>query len=368
MTLPILQFGTGRFLQAHVDFFVSEALTRNEAIGRIAVVQTSDSPQGKARAAAFNRQGGFPVHIRGLQNGQSVDRVVTVDSIGHASIAADDWPKVVDRFVAETKVVVSNTADRGYELTDDDRPENLPNVSFPAKLTALLRARFHAGASPLSLIPCELISGNASILRDLVLGIAARWGEGAGFREFVTDGCVWANSLVDRIVAEPLEPLGAVAEPYAIWAIEDRPGLAVPCRHPDVVVTDDLQRYERLKLHILNLGHTYLADIWLTEHRRDDEIVLEMMNDPAVRPSLDTLYDDEVLPIFDAIGLGNAAPVYRDSVIERFSNPYLKHRVRDIAGNHATKKQRRIGRLLELAVAAGAKGPFPRLTALVQGG
>ena len=67
--------------------------------------------------------------------------------------------------------------------------------------------------------------------------------------------CLWVNSLVDRIVSEPLEPLGAVAEPYALWAIENRPGLEPPCRHADVVVTDDLKRYERLKLFLLNLGH-----------------------------------------------------------------------------------------------------------------
>ena len=43
MSYPILQFGTGRFLQAHVDLFVSEALAAGKALGRIAVVQTTDS-------------------------------------------------------------------------------------------------------------------------------------------------------------------------------------------------------------------------------------------------------------------------------------------------------------------------------------
>jgi len=45
MALPILQFGTGRFLQAHVDLFVSQALARGEALGGIAVVQTTSSVQ-----------------------------------------------------------------------------------------------------------------------------------------------------------------------------------------------------------------------------------------------------------------------------------------------------------------------------------
>ena len=38
MAFPILQFGTSRFLQAHVDLFVSEALERGEAAGKIAFI------------------------------------------------------------------------------------------------------------------------------------------------------------------------------------------------------------------------------------------------------------------------------------------------------------------------------------------
>jgi tagaturonate reductase len=50
---PILQFGASRFLQAHVDLFVSEALPRGEAMGRIAVAGTTGSPESRRRIAAF---------------------------------------------------------------------------------------------------------------------------------------------------------------------------------------------------------------------------------------------------------------------------------------------------------------------------
>jgi mannitol-1-phosphate/altronate dehydrogenase len=50
---PILQFGTSRFLQAHVDLFVSQALARGEAMGRIAVVQTTSSKESRKRLDAF---------------------------------------------------------------------------------------------------------------------------------------------------------------------------------------------------------------------------------------------------------------------------------------------------------------------------
>jgi tagaturonate reductase len=81
-----------------------------------------------------------------------------------------------------------------------------------------------------------------------VLRVLDDWDAPIAARRRIGEDSVWVNSLVDRIVSQPLEPLGAVAEPYALWAIEDRAGLEPPCSHPDVKLTNDLKRYERLKL------------------------------------------------------------------------------------------------------------------------
>jgi len=50
---PILQFGTSRFLLAHADLFVSQALDKDEAIGRIAIVQTTGNAESLKRVAAL---------------------------------------------------------------------------------------------------------------------------------------------------------------------------------------------------------------------------------------------------------------------------------------------------------------------------
>ena len=70
---PILQFGTSRFLQAHADLFVSEAAQSGQALGNITIVQTTNSAQGAARVAAFREASGYPVRIRGWQDGAQVD-------------------------------------------------------------------------------------------------------------------------------------------------------------------------------------------------------------------------------------------------------------------------------------------------------
>ncbi len=366
METPIIQFGTSRFLQAHVDLFVSEALTRGEALGRIAVVQTTTSPGSRKRIEAFNRLPSFPVLIRGLEDGQVVDRRVEVASVTRAFDAGSDWDAVEDVFVRQARAVVSNTGDRGYELDPADTPSDRVPRSFPAKLTKLLHARFRHDACPLDLFPCELITGNGAVLRDTVLHVAQAWKLEAEFQAWLAERCRWPSSLVDRIVSEPLEPIGAVAEPYALWAIEALPGLEPVCRHPAIVVTSDLEHYERLKLLILNLGHSYLAECWLLDERPTEETVLEVLADAELRAALDEVYDREVLPVFAALGFAEQAANYRRTVMQRFGNPFLRHRLADIATNHEAKKARRMGTLVELARQHLPELAQPRLTAALR--
>ena len=359
---PILQFGASRFLQAHVDLFVSDALPRGEAMGRIAVAGTTGSAESRRRVAAFAAGQPYPVLVKGLRDGAIVDESVEVSSVGLGVDAATQWEELKRLFIA-ARCAVSNTADRGYETHPSDLHDTGPPRSFPAKLAKLLLARHSAGAGPITLFPCELTPGNGRVLRGVVLEMLDRWQAPETARRWVADECVWVNSLVDRIVSEPLEPLGAVAEPYALWAIEDQPGLELPCRHPAIVVAADLKPYEGLKLFILNLGHTYLAEIWAGENGAPGLTVREAMADERMRARLDALYDEEVLPVFAGIGMGDEAKAYLKTVIERFSNPFLEHRLAEIFTNHEAKKQRRFGGLIELAEANGVRVRQPRLKA-----
>lgn len=354
----ILQFGTSRFLLAHADFFVSEALARDEAVGTIAVVQTTSNPQSARRIAALNEGNGYPVIIRGLVNGAPSETEHQATGVTAAYSAHDDWAAVLD-LGTTVDVILSNTGDKGYELDSNDNssllaePQTLPK-SFPAKLIVLLHHRWQRNPdTPLSLFPCELIPRNGDKLRSILLTMANDWKLPDGFIQWLQTKCVFANSLVDRIVSEPLEPAGAIAEPYALWAIEKVDGLTLPCVHGDIVVTDDLARYERLKLYLLNLGHSVIAEQWLKNSRPNDEIVLEAMQDETIRNELEAIWREEVLPVFAADGLGAEAESYIVSVRERFLNPFLKHRIADIAANHKEKKQRRFAPMIARAEELG---------------
>jgi tagaturonate reductase len=371
MSEPILQFGTSRFLLAHVALFVSHALQRGDAIGGINVVQTTGNPVSHARVAALSRPGGYPVRIRGRENGTAVDKLVTCDAIRAAWIADRDWAAVRRAMVEDVRVVVSNTGDMGYRLDERDTADLLSNDavvprSYPAKLLALLHARWRERAGDgVSILPCELVENNGDTLREIVIELAEQWSSPEPFVDYLRERCVWVNSLVDRIVSEPIEPVGAVAEPYALWAIERRAGMTLPCTHESIVLTDDLRSYERLKLFFLNLGHTWLAERWLMEQRSPSQTVLDAMRDSSMRADVEAVWQEEVLPIFAAMVMGDRAQDYLESVRERFLNPYLVHRIADIAQNHVAKVQRRILPLIELADSLSLHDGQPRLRGLL---
>ncbi len=373
---PILQFGTSRFLQAHVDLFVSEALKHEpaRALGRVTVVQSTSNETSRARIDALRASSVYPVRIRGRRFGEVIDRIIECDAIGEALNASSDWPAIRELARRDVKVVVSNTGDTGYTLFPEDTALNLTvdtpaPRSFPAKLLVLLHDRHQAGAGPITLLPCELVSRNGDTLRDVVIGLADEWKVERGFIDYLRRDCVWVNSLVDRIVSEPIHPVGAVAEPYALWAIERQPGMTLPCDHASIVLTDDLAHYERLKLFLLNLGHSMLAQRWLDDASANPKLtVLEAMNRAPFRDELEATWHEEVLPVFKALGQLQAASDYLIDVRERFENPFLHHRLADIAQHHTQKKERRFQPVIDTARTLGLDLRQARLTkALSQG-
>lgn len=370
----ILQFGTGRFLLAHVDLFVSEALATGQAAGGILVVQTTRSPASAARTAALATGTGYPVRIRGLDKGQPVDRTVQCTGVVEAVHADNSWARVCEALATHVRVIVSNTADTGYRLDPEDSPTLLEEParaprSFPAKLLALLHRRWlHSPRAPLSILPCELIERNGQTLLSIVAALARAWQLAGPFVEWLGEHCVWADSLVDRIVSEPIAPVGAIAEPYALWAVERQPGLVMPCSHPAIVLTDELDHYVRLKLFLLNGGHTFLAECWRRDGLAADLTVAQAMNDAALRRELEALWADEIVPVFAWLGKQSAAEHYLVALRERLCNPFLAHHLADIAHDHAQKKQRRFAPIVSLAAQHGLSIPQTRLRAALAGG
>ncbi|MDE1916854.1 MAG: mannitol dehydrogenase family protein [Sphingomonadales bacterium] len=363
----ILQFGTSRFLQAHVDLFAWEARCSGQSVGDIVIVQVSKDAERARRLDAFSDPAGFPVIVRGLDAGLPVERSIQVRSVTRGLAAARDWDELRRLFIEDAGYVVSNTGDNGFAISDADRLKAQDDVApsgYCAMLVSLLHQRWRAGRPGVTCLPCELLASNGTVLRGIVVGLAREQGLEPAFLRWLETQCLWVNTLVDRIVSEPLAPAGAVAEPYALWAVEDQPGLRLPFTHPALVLTGDLAPYERLKLHILNLGHSWLAEAWHVAGAAPMATVREAMETPEILAGLQDLYAQEVVAGFAAHGLEDAARAYVATTLERFANPFLDHRLGDIFSNHAAKIDKRIARFIVWVDASGNRLAMPRLRAL----
>ncbi|HEV3144667.1 MAG TPA: altronate dehydrogenase [Gemmataceae bacterium] len=339
----VLQFGAGRFLRAFADLFIHHANVAGQHIGRVAVVQST----GDDRAGLLNQSGGkYHVVVRGLECGQTVDRVEEVASISRALVASQQWDEIL--MIARSpdlRFVLSNTTEAGYNLDPTDQADSAAPKSFPAKLLAVLKVRFDAGKPGLTIIPCELQEHQADKLLAIVLQLAQSWKYPADFANWLQSKCVWLHTLVDRIVVGPpkdhpftgKDPLLIMAEPFAFWALQDKPGAFPFVRNPAIVRTPNVQPYFLRKVRILNGAHSALL---IKARPRGFVTVREAMNDPVLSAWLERLLFEEIVPTLE--GRVDGPNGFAKQTLERFRNPFLEHKLSDIAQHHESKVKVRL--------------------------
>jgi tagaturonate reductase len=334
----VLQFGSGKFLRGFADLFIHQANQEGQAVGRIVVVQTT----GENRANLLAQQGGrYHVAVRALSDGKVVDEILESASISRALVASRQWPEILTVACSPAlRAILSNTAERGYELDPGDGPELAPPRSFPAKLLQVLKQRFEAGLPGLTILPCELFENNADKLLAIVLGLAASWKLPLALKEWLQTACTWRNALVDRIVcSQPTDiarlrddPLAVAAEPYALWAIEDKDQRWDLFRHQALKVTRNVQPFFLRKVRILNAAHTAMLSQALPKRYAT---VREAVLDPEIAAWLHRLLFKEIVPILE--GRVEDPHGFAQQTLVRFQNPFLVHKLADITVYHEAK-------------------------------
>ena len=354
----ILQFGGGNFLRAFTDLFVHEANQAGQHVGRVVIVQ---STAGQRANLINDQQGSYHVVVRGLENGRPVDRVQQVSSVSRGLEANRQWDQVLALVRSpELRWIVSNTTESGYALDPADKPNDAPPRSFPAKLIRVLHERFQAGGSALTILPCELFEKNADKLRGIVVQLALTWKLEEAFIAWLQRECLWLNTLVDRIVTgKPVEhPLLAqdqlltVAEPFALWAVEQSPRSDDFFTHPAILRVPDVMPYTLRKVRILNGAHTAMVCKALPLGLK---IVREVVQHPELGPWLRRLIFDEIVPTLE--GRVDGPREFAEQTLERFANPYQEHKLTSIVAYNQDKMKLRILPTREEYVAKFGKTP-----------
>jgi tagaturonate reductase len=353
----ILQIGDGNFLRGFVDWMVDVANGTDLMNAEVTMVQ----PLERGIAELMKAQDQlFTVLLRGVQNGQPVQSKRLVSCVRDTLNPYTQWDTMLTTMQDPLlRFIVSNTTEAGIAYAPEALVDGQCPANFPAKVTALLRARFQAlGGSPesgLVFLPTELIEANGSKLKACVLQFAQAWALPTEFVAWVETHNVFCNTLVDRIVpgfpaaeADALyaefdykDPLTVAAEPFLLWVIEGPSQIAdeLPLHKAglDVVWTDDLQPYRTRKVRILNGAHTASS---LASYCAGLNAVREMTEDPVVSRYLNQVMFDEIVPFVPLPDAERKA--YAKTIMERFANPHIRHELISIALNSVSKWQVRV--------------------------
>ncbi|VTR78918.1 tagaturonate reductase [Cellulomonas hominis] len=373
--VTVLQFGGGNFLRGFADWMIHRANQAGVMDAGVAVVHATAQPD-PAFDLLREQDGLFHVYLEGVKDGVPVRDITRVDCVQEVVAAHTEFARYRELYLRpELQVVLSNTTEAGIVYVEGDDLSAQPPASFPAKVTALLHDRFrhYAGAPDkgLAFVACELIEDNGSTLRAHVLRHAAAAGLGEDFAAWVREACSFSDTLVDRIVPGfPRDDIDRIqqeigysdrlvvkGEYFHVWAIggDDRVREVLPLDRAglDVRFMPDIRPFRAQKVRILNGSHTALSAIGLL---LGHESVREAYADPDLRAYLDRLVADEVLATVP--GDRAALDAFAAGILERFTNPYLHHRLGDIALNAVSKWRTRNLPVYADSAAAGAPAPL----------
>lgn len=354
----ILQFGEGNFLRGFVDYFINGLNEKANFDTSVILVQ----PLAQGMGEVINAQGGkYTTILRGKQNGELVEEITKNTAVSRCINPYAEFDAFIELAnKPELQFVISNTTEAGIAFDDACKIDDMPAASFPGKVTQFLYARYKAfdGAMDKGLIfiACELIDFNGRALKKCVMQYIDLWKLEDGFKAWVENACTFASSLVDRIVtgfprgeeaawAERLgyeDKLMVTAEYFHLWVIEgmnDKKDLLPLDQYGyNVIFTDDIVPYKKRKVRILNGAHTMSV---MAAHLCGLETVKEMMDDEIMGKYVRKGIFEEVIPTIDGLSKAELED-FAGSVMERFENPYIRHRLLDICLNSTAKYKERV--------------------------
>lgn len=328
----IVHLGVGGFHRAHLATYVDELCAAGHRDWSI--VGAGVLPGDATMNEVLTRQDHlYTLLVRGTD--ETTIRVIgSIVDFVHAGV---DPAPIVERIAdPRTQIVSMTVTEGGYPV--DDSGEYLatsatagPSSAFGV-IAAGLAGRYANGAGPVTVISCDNIIGNGGVARAATLGEAAPYG--TELIEWITEHVSFPNSMVDRITPATTDDDRAwlaghtglvdgwpvVTEPFRQWVIEDNfAGDRLPLEQMDVIVTDDVEPYELMKLRLLNAGHSCLAYLAAL---LGIEMVHEALADDDIHRFLVQFLAVEARPAVPDVG-GIDLDDYIDSLVERFSNPNI---------------------------------------------
>lgn len=353
----IVHVGVGGFHRAHEAMYIDQLLhdSSNENWGICGVaLLTFDQ---KIYNVLKDQDGLYTLVVKEL-DGSLTKRVIgsIVDYL-----YAPDSPKAVIEKMAnpEVKIITLTITEGGYNLNEATGEFNFENpqiihdsknpespITIFGYLTQALKLRKEQNSGAVTILSCDNIEGNGHVTKKMLLSYV-QFAE-PELLDWIESNVSFPNSMVDRItpatmpadIAELKEVSGiedqwpVVCESFQQWVIEDdfiagRPNL----ESVGVQFVKNVAPFEKMKLGLLNAGHTVVGILGsLMGYSTIDEAV----TDPNIGTFLANYLDAEVTPILrDLDGMDLTA--YKQMLIKRFSNVYIKDQIDRICSETSAK-------------------------------
>ena len=355
----IVHLGLGAFHRAHQALMTEAVLNSGDLAWGIVGAGMQSSGM---RDALVPQDGLFAV----AEYGADAERISVVGAIVDVLGGAEDEEKkrlLAKMSDASTRIVSLTVTEKGYfldlatgalQLKAPAIVADLAHPELPKTILGLivyaLRHRKAAGIPPFTVLSCDNLPNNGKLARAAVLAFAKE--VDADLASWIEAEVCFPCTMVDRITpattdadrAHIDERLGVedawpvVTEQFVQWVIEDNFSMGRPdWTLGGAVFSDEIERWESMKLRCLNGSHSTLAYLG---QLTGCETVAEAMQSELITAELDALWQEIREVLHAPKGIDPAD--YVEQLKRRFRNPALKHRTVQIASDGSQKLPQRL--------------------------
>jgi fructuronate reductase len=376
----ILHLGLGSFHRAHQAVYTAAAV--HAAGGEWGIVGVAS--RSRRVVDALHAQDHLYAVATVSPDGTSLEIPgVHTDSY----VAADDPGRVVaDLADPRIRIATLTVTENGYSYSPSTQRLDVSDPVVAAdlrggdprstigQLARGLQRRAAAGGEPISVLSCDNLLSNGSHTEKLVRAFLQELpdAEGADVLAYLDRAVAFPSSMVDRIVPsttpELTDRVAALlgvrdeapvpAEPFTMWAIEDRFAGGRPAWEAGgAVFTDEVGAYEQLKVRLLNGTHSLIAYLGAL---RGVPTIPDAIALPDVEAAAAAVLRHEYEPSVTAPA-GVDVEQYERELFARWGNSALGHRTSQVGSDGSVKLGQRIPGPVTHAL---DNGDFPHLIAL----
>jgi len=356
----IVHIGIGAFHRGHQAVFTDDAIANSGGDWRIIGV----SLRSPSVSEQMNPQDGLYT-VTAKFNGKQETRLI--GAVEKVLVAPQDPSQVIALLASSsTKVVTLTVTEKGYHYNmaeqalayeNDDIQHDIANpdapISMPGFLVAACAKRMHNNDDnhKLSVISCDNLPSNGSITRKVVIDLARKIS--TELVEWINANVAFCSSMVDRIVPAVTEQdkkskqleLGMQddamiqTEMFKQWVIEDNFCTPIPdWASAGVLMVENVESYEKLKLRTLNGAHSALAYMGVLLGYK---WIHEAIADPLLLSAVERLMTQETGPSLDTPS-GFDLAKYQQQIIARFQNDEIAYATQQVAMDGSQKLIQRI--------------------------